>query len=134
MRGTWQTDKRGINKDNPPFDIPSQGCGLMVCRKDAWVGFNPAFRGFGGEEGYIHEKFRQAGGRTVCFPFVRWNHRFGRPNGIKYPLNYDDRIRNYYLGFQELNQLDEIPAMVQHFSDLIGLERVEKVIHAIQTS
>lgn len=87
---------------NEPFEIPAQGLGLFTCRKDAWLGFNPHFRGFGGEECYIHEKFRQAGRRTVCLPFLRWNHRFARPDGVKYPLHRGDKVRNYVLGFQEL--------------------------------
>ena len=45
----------------------------------AWPGFPAAFRGFGGEEAYIHEKFRRAGGRRLCLPWLRWMHRFGRP-------------------------------------------------------
>lgn len=39
-----------------------QGLGIFACRRDVWPGFNPRLRGFGGEEGYIHEKFRRAGG------------------------------------------------------------------------
>jgi len=78
MYGTWSLDERGQDPDAEPFAIPMQGLGLFCCRKDAWPGFNPRFRGFGGEEGYIHEKFRQAGGQTLCLPFLRWMHRFTR--------------------------------------------------------
>ena len=53
--------------DAEPFDIPMQGLGLFSCRKTAWPGFHPGFRGFGGEEGYIHEKFRQLR-RTLPVP------------------------------------------------------------------
>ena len=56
MWGTWADDTRGDDPTGPPFDIPMQGLGLFACRRDAWAGFNPKFRGFGGEEGYIHEK------------------------------------------------------------------------------
>ena len=56
--------------DNPPFAVPAQGMGLFSCRREAWLGFNPNFRGFGGEEFYIHEKYRQAGRRTVCLPLT----------------------------------------------------------------
>ena len=57
--------------DAPAFEIPMQGLGLFACRRAAWVGFNTRFRGFGAEEGYIHEKTRQHGGRTLCLPFLR---------------------------------------------------------------
>src|SRR5581483_11068574 len=74
MYGYWATDERGVDPEAPPFEIPMQGLGLFACRKAAWRGFNPLFRGFGGEEGYIHEKFRQAGARSLCLPFLRWLH------------------------------------------------------------
>lgn len=102
MWGTWGTDKRGLDPEAEPFDIFAQGLGLFTCRKDAWLGFNPNFRGFGGEECYIHTKFRQAGRRTLCLPFLRWWHRFERPAGVRYPLTRFDKVRNYVLGHQEL--------------------------------
>ena len=79
-----------------------QGLGVFGCWRKAWPGFNARFRGFGGEEGYIHEKFRQRGGRTLCLPFLRWMHRFNRPMGIPYRNVWQDRFRNYALGFAEL--------------------------------
>lgn len=85
-----------------PFEIPGNGLGLFACRKDAWPGFNPNARGFGGEELYIHEKIRRAGGRNWCLPFLRWSHRFGRIGGPKYPLSRYAKARNYVLEFQEL--------------------------------
>lgn len=85
-----------------PLEIPAQGLGLFTCRKSAWLGFNEHFRGFGGEEFYIHEKYRQAGRRNLCLPWLQWLHRFARPGGPKYSLRIEDRIRNYIIGHQEL--------------------------------
>ena len=103
MWGTWDTDARGTSVHAPPFEIPAQGLGLFSCRRDAWLGFNPHFREFGGEEWYIHEKFRQAGARCLCLPFLRWQHRFGDPAGGRtYPRSVEAKIRNYLLGHQEL--------------------------------
>ena len=113
MYGIWANDKRGSNPDAEPFEIPMQGLGIFSCKKDAWLGFNPLFRGFGGEEGYIHEKFRQAGHKALCLPFLRWVHRFGRPDGVKYPLTLENKLRNYFLGHLELN-LDTEP-VIEHF-------------------
>ncbi len=93
-------------------------------RRAAWPGFNPQFRGFGGEEGYIHEKFRQHGGRTLCLPFLRWVHRFDRPMGIPYNNVWEDRVRNYVIGFRELGlPTAELEA---HFREL--LTRVAETI------
>ena len=115
MWGTWGSDERGRDPEAEPFEIPAMGLGMFSCRKDAWLGFNEHFRGFGGEELYIHEKFRQAGAKALCLPFLRWGHRFGRPDGIKYPLTRFDKIRNYVLGHAELGlPLDPIK---EHFVD-----------------
>ncbi|HJT33857.1 MAG TPA: DUF6171 family protein, partial [Pirellulales bacterium] len=84
------------------FEIPGQGLGLFTCRKDAWLGFNEHMRGFGGEEMYIHAKYRQAGRKNLCLPFLRWNHRFGRPRGVPFPLTRWNKARNYVLGHQEM--------------------------------
>jgi len=126
MFGQWGTDERSINPENPPFEIPMQGLGLFACRKDAWLGFNPRFLGFGGEEGYIHEKFRQAGHQALCLPFLRWLHRFARPNGVQYRNTWGDRLRNYLIGYQELG-LDPSP-IETHFKDLMGAKTFEKHI------
>lgn len=102
MWGTWGTDERGGDPDGPPFEIGANGLGLFAMRKGAWVGFNDSFRGFGGEEWYVHTKVRQRGGKCLCLPFLRWNHRFGRPGGVPYPLTRYQKARNYYLGLTEL--------------------------------
>lgn len=125
MYGTWGVDPRGLDQDAEPFDIPMQGLGMFSCRKDAWLGFNAKFSGFGGEEGYIHEKFRQAGHRTLCAPWFRWLHRFGRPYSVSYPLQVNDRIRNYLIGHSELN-LDLRP-IIDHFSDYISKDHLSKI-------
>jgi glycosyltransferase involved in cell wall biosynthesis len=107
MFGRWAEDPRAGQDE--PFEIPMQGMGLFTCRKEAWLGFNSRFRGFGGEEGYIHEKFRQAGRRCLCLPWLRWLHRFGRPQGVPYPLTTEDRLSNYLIGWRELGlPLDSI--------------------------
>jgi hypothetical protein len=126
MWGTWATDPRGLTPDGEPFDIPMQGLGIFSCRKDAWLGFNPRFRGFGGEEGYIHEKFRQAGRRCLCLPWLRWMHRFIRPAGVPYPLTIEDKLRNYLIGHAELGL--PLEPIVEHFLELIPNERVVAMI------
>jgi glycosyl transferase family 2 len=125
MWGTWSTDPRGIDAEGEAFDIPSQGLGVFSCRRQAWPGFNPAFRGFGGEEGYIHEKFRQRGDRTLCLPWLRWVHRFGRPKGVPYPLTVEMKLRNYIIGFTELG-LDTKEAEA-HFAEFLSPKRIAKV-------
>ncbi len=118
MYGCWATDDRGKDPDLEPFEIPMQGTGLFACRRLAWPGFNRRFRGFGGEEGYLHEKFRQAGGRSLCLPFLRWMHRFNRPTGVPYVNTWDDRLRNYLIGFTELGW--DTGPVEEHFNEFLG--------------
>lgn len=106
MYGQWATDDKGIDSQKP-FEIPMQGLGLFSCETKNWLGFNELFRGFGGEEGYIHEKFRQNGGKAICIPQLKWLHRFGRPEKPPYPLKTEDRVWNYFIGWLELTKNPE---------------------------
>lgn len=125
MWGTWATDPRGLHAEAPPFEIPMQGLGAFSCRRLAWPGFHPGFRGFGGEEGYLHEKVRQQGGRCLCLPGFRWMHRFARPARVRYPVLVEDRIRNYLLGHAELG-LDPEPVLA-HFAETMPRRAVEAI-------
>jgi len=103
MYGTWHTNREGY-ESGLPFEIQMMGLGLFSCETKNWPGFNPHFKGFGAEEGYIHEKFRRNGGKAICIPQLKWLHRFNRPNGVKYPLVLEDRIWNYFVGWLEISQ------------------------------
>ncbi len=129
MYGVWGSDPRADNPAAAPFEIGLQGLGVFACRKAAWPGLNPRLRGFGGEEGYLHEKFRRAGGRALCLPFLRWIHRFGRPMGVPYANTWEDRIRNYMIIAAELGQ-DPSPAL-EHFRAHIGRETADRVISSV---
>jgi len=106
---------RPTQPGDPPFAIPGMGLGMFTCRRSAWPGFNRHFREFGGEELYIHEKFRQQGGQAICLPWLQWGHRFGRVGGPKYPLSKYAKVRNYVLGFQEIGR--NIAEVHHHFVD-----------------
>jgi hypothetical protein len=129
MWGTWGFDPRGADPGGEPFEIPMQGLGVFSCNREAWLGFNPQFRGFGCEEGYIHEKFRRAGARCLCLPWFRWSHRFGRPSGVSYPLNVEDRLRNYAIGHAELG-LDLRP-LAEHFAGHLPYDKAIRVIEDV---
>lgn len=119
MWGKWAGDERAFELDGEPFEIPMQGLWFFTCRREAWLGFNEYQRGFGSEEGYIHEKYRQAGNRTLCLPFLRGVHKFGKPNGVNYPNNLPDICRNYVISHYELGLPME--PIKTHFVDELGL-------------
>ena len=106
-----------------------QGLGVFGCRRSAWPGFNPRLKGFGAEEGYIHEKFRRAGSRVLCLPFLRWLHRFGRPMGERYENVWEDRIRNYLIVAGELGR--DASDVVEHFRAHLGVETADRMVASV---
>ncbi len=117
MWGQWDTVPNW--NEMKYFDIPSQGLGVFACRKDAWLGFNPRFRGFGGEEGYIHEKYRQAGRKALCLSDFVWWHSFQSADrirtGLPYPNTHMHKVRNYVIGFTELGMEEQLKEVKEHF-------------------
>lgn len=133
MYGAWALNKEAFNKGEP-FEIEMQGMGLFAYEKNNWPGINENFKGFGAEEGYIAEKFRQNGGKNICLPQLQWVHRFGRPNGVKFPLVLEDRVWNYLLGWIELTgdiNHPMIQSIVDYFSTRIPKDKVWKILNRI---
>lgn len=129
MYGIWALDKSGFISGFP-FEIPMCGLGIFSCRTDVWPGFSEHFIGFGGEEGYIHEKFRKNGGICICLPQLLWLHRFNRPNGVPYKLTWEDRIWNYFVGWLELTKNPNdimIEDIYHHFSTRIDKIKLDSI-------
>lgn len=130
MYGVWGTNTKAFEKGEP-FEIPMMGLGLFSCETKNWLGFNNSFKGFGGEEGYIHEKFRLNGGKAICVPQLQWMHRFGRPQGAKYSVTVEDRIWNYFIGWLELTKDPNnkmIKDIYEHFSDTVSNKSIVESI------
>jgi len=107
-----------------PFEIWAMGAGFLACRREAWLGFNPEFRGFGGETGYIQEKYRKAGRKVWCHPKMIWMHLFGRK--VPYPLILKDRVKNYIIGFKELGlDIRQIHDHFKRYDNLFMLSGLE---------
>jgi glycosyltransferase involved in cell wall biosynthesis len=103
MWGIWGKELFINELPSERFEIWGMGAGFFAVRRDSWLGFNEEFRGFGGETGYIQEKYRKHGRKVWCYPNMIWQHFFA--NGgrkITYPLHMYDRVRNYLIGFNEL--------------------------------
>jgi hypothetical protein len=109
--GTWDHDPRGESIDNEPFEIPASNTGMLAFRRKAFAGFHPDFRGFGTEAFYLARMTRKKGGRNVCLPFLRWEHRFWAKVRPLKPPRIWDRLRNYTLGHLATGDpLDEMRA------------------------
>ena len=114
MLGQWAYDPR--YKTENYFEIPAQGLGAFACRKDSWLGFHKNHSKFGGEEYYLQEKYRQNGKKTTCLNSLRWIHRFGRPEGVPYPIDRESKFKNQIRGFLELDK--PVFEVVEHFKTL----------------
>jgi len=119
MWGIWADTVKTLPKE--PFEIPMHGLGLFGCKKDKWLGFNKNFKGFGGEEGCIHEKFKQAGRKILCIPWLVWCHKF-ITDSPPYMVNMIDRVSNYLFAYSELG-LDPKP-IEEHF----GIQMINQVL------
>lgn len=117
MWGIWPTSIHPDDIPDKPCEIGMMGLGLFGCRQDSWLKFHPLCKGFDGVEGVIHEKYRQAGRKTLCLPFLKWVHKFGRSGN--FPLLKDDKIRNFLLGFDEIG-LDPTPVYDHFGKELVG--------------
>ena len=93
-----------------------------MVRRESWLGYNEHAVGFGGEECYIHEKYRKAGRKAICLPFLKWLHRFQRVEDIEYAAKVEYKLRNYILEFTELN-LDLSP-LRKHFVEDNGFDEI----------
>lgn len=108
MQGTWATDNTLLER-NEPTEYWATGCGFMLAKKSHWLGFNPHFSGFGGEEGYIHEKYRRAGRKFLVIPDFKWWHCFDDPTQRRSDLSVYSKIRNYVLARNEFGEpLDDV--------------------------
>jgi hypothetical protein len=128
MWGTWGTNKKAYSKGEP-FEIPMQGMGLFSFETKNWPGISKHFKGFGGEEGYVAEKFRQNGGKNICLPDLKWLHRFGRPAGIPFKCTVEDRVWNYFVGWMEINKYHPmIINTYDYFKTQIKEETVKRIL------
>tara|TARA_Y100001938_G_C8076614_1_gene426494 strand:+ start:129 stop:1289 length:1161 start_codon:yes stop_codon:yes gene_type:complete len=118
----------GRNSSEKPFEVFAQGLGCFFTRKNAWLGFNEHAEGFGGEECYIHEKYRMNDRKVIYLPFLRWLHRFDRPDGVSYPLTLGNKVRNYVLEFLELNM--DLSPIKKHFVEEqnLNLDDYNKIV------
>lgn len=116
--GIWRLDDRALDSTHPAFPIAQNGTGAFACLRSTWPGFHPQFIGFGGNETWLMERFRELGGQVLCLPTFRWIHRFGYPDGHKYKISWDDRVRNYLIGFNDLDRPDLYDSAVGYFKHI----------------
>lgn len=139
--GVWDLDERAnsVMRYSDPFEIPMMGLGIFAMRTAAWPKFNELFRGFGGEEGYIHEVVRRRGGKALCLPALRWRHWFRdtvphlrrepyRTNP-PYSPQVDDHVWNLLIGHREVG-IDAVDAIYRDFGHKLQPGAFDKLVKA----
>jgi hypothetical protein len=58
-------------------------------------------------------------------------HRFARPLGPPYVNRWEDRVRNYLIGFRELG-FDTAP-VTEHFRTLLGEAAAAQILERVET-
>lgn len=101
--GAWVRDRRGLNPHGVPFEIQQAGTFAFAMRGETWPGFHPAMTGFGGNETYLMERVRAAGGRVLCHPAFRGVHDFMNQDRHDYPTLVEDVMKNYLIGFEAID-------------------------------
>ena len=91
---------------------------------------NDRFKGFGGEEFYVQDKFRHQGGKCYCHPSLLWHHRFGRPSGVPYPMSFKDPFRNYMLGWSEVGRHRQ--SIIDHYTSLHGVDKINLLLSELK--
>ncbi len=114
MLGQWEYSEK--YKTENYFEIPAQGMGVFACRRDSWLGFHKKHNGFGGEEYYVQEKFRQNGKKITCLSSLKWIHRFRRAGGAPYNPEREGKFKNQVRGFLELDK--PVFQIIEHFKTL----------------
>jgi len=108
MEPKWRGDFFGIWQTESPipevFEIPMHGTAMFLMKKEFFPRFSDNFMGFAGEEGYIHEKVRNNGGKIYCHSALGWVHRFLRSKPVTYRLYLEDKIYNYLIAFYEIGK------------------------------
>lgn len=124
--GKWNN----IETEKLFIEIEAQGMGVFSCLKNEWLGFHELFKGFGGEEYYIHDKYRIKGGRCISVKNFKWVHRFGRPYGVPFKNTYEDRFNNYITGRIENNL--EYDDVILEFEKVLQKDKMDEIIDYIK--
>ena len=94
--GVWS-----VKDADKVHEIGAHGSAYALMKKEHWPTFSNNFRGFAGEEIYIHDKVRKNGGKVVYHPSLGWVHRFPRFGPVPYTLTLNDKMHNYCIAAYE---------------------------------
>jgi len=117
--GTWFVNNQ--HTGDTPREVLAHGSALMFMQKDKWPAFSQHFKGFAGEEIYIHDKVRKQGGRVMYQPWLGWCHRFPRFGAVPYNLTLNDKFHNYLIAGYEMGW--NVPQLREYFGRKLPLEQ-----------
>ncbi|QDV30122.1 hypothetical protein Spb1_20500 [Planctopirus ephydatiae] len=99
-----RVDPQALAPGAAPFETETAGCAFFLVRRASWLGFHPLSEGWGGEESYLPEKYRQAGRRVWVHPDWQYVHQYHDIDGVAYSgRDWITKARVILRGFKELS-------------------------------
>ena len=93
----------GFDPDESEFEIFSQGLGLFLQVKGLGLVLTSIVEVLVEKSVTFMKNTERLAEKHYVLPFLKWLHRFARPDGVKYELTIDNKVRNYVLEFTELD-------------------------------
>ena len=116
--GVWHVN----TSPDPVREIIAHGSAYSFMKRSEYPGFSKHFRGFAGEEVYLHDKVRRNGGKVLFHRALGWCHRFDRfGRQITYALTLNDKMRNYLIAGYECDW--NVPQLREYFGKGLPLEQ-----------
>jgi len=126
--GIWECNPEIVDKEF--IEIFAHGSAYTLMKREHYPFFSPHFRGFAGEEVYLHCKVRDNGGRCLAHKKLAWMHRFFRPKPITYTLTINDKFRNYLVAAYEMGW--NLPHICSYFQRKLPFDQYSQVLRDVK--
>ncbi|NBW09705.1 MAG: glycosyltransferase family 2 protein [Caulobacteraceae bacterium] len=110
--------------------VHAHGSAYAFMRRSRWPGFSNHFRGFAGEEIYIHDKVRQQGGSVIYHTALGWVHRFARFGAVPYKLTLNDKCRNYLIAAYECGW--NVEQFATYFAKRLPPDQMTSIVYDVE--
>ncbi len=126
--GVWHTDQDLLKTKIK--EIEGHGSAYTLMKREHYPYFSPHFKGFSGEELYLHQKVRNNGGKCYTHVDLGWIHRFMRSKPITYSLTLNDKLRNYLVASYEIGW--SIKQCCDYFRPKLVKEQFDNVLSDVK--
>jgi len=132
----WRGDFFGVWHTDPELpkikikEIEGHGSAYTLMKREYYPYFSKHFKGFAGEELYIHQKVRNNGGKCYVHLDLGWIHRFYRSKPITYALTLNDKFHNYLVASYEMGW--SVKQVCDYFKRKLAADQYEVVLNGVK--